>query len=177
MTDTKTPADNGGRASGRYRHITHVMLLLQRSDGRVLTVRHRMSSTHSPGLLTVVGGHLEEGEFAQQAALRELVAGTGAQVAPADAEFCQLVHYLDRAGERSMGVAFTARRWQGEPRNTEPDKHTGLVWVQPGNAPSDCHPYTRTVLANFASGTTLYEEITAPDEAVAAPATERGGAA
>ncbi|MEV0091352.1 NUDIX domain-containing protein [Streptomyces sp. NPDC050738] len=100
------------------------MLLLQRpSDGRILTVRHQPSSSHAPNLITVVGGHLEAGEFAQEAARRELLEETGVTAAPGT--------------------------------------HRGLVWVDPGHPPADCHPYTRAVLDNFVAGN-LYVEITAP---------------
>ncbi|MEU2871923.1 NUDIX domain-containing protein [Streptomyces olivoreticuli] len=146
---------------GRGPGAVNVIVLLQRwNDGRVLAVRRDTSCAHAPGLLTAVGGHLGDGEFADQATLRKAYEEVGVRVAPADLEFCQLVHYLAPCGRRRIGMAFTARRWEGEPYNREPT-HTGLFWVDPGNPPPDCHSYTRTVLTHFVAGS-LYANITAP---------------
>ncbi|WP_179200474.1 hypothetical protein [Streptomyces reticuliscabiei] len=67
-------------------------------------------------------------------------------------EICQTVHYLGPDGLRVIGVVFTSQRWVGEPRNAEPDKHKAILWIDPSNPPTDCHPYTREVLANFMAG-------------------------
>ncbi|MFI0218856.1 NUDIX domain-containing protein [Streptomyces lydicus] len=148
----------------RHRSIANVMVLLQReSDGRVLTVRHGPDSSHSPGKLTVIGGHLEKQEFMDAGAARELGEEVGIHVAVEDLEFCQLVHFLAPDGARVIGAAFTAQRWEGEPYNCEHGKHTALVWVDPEHPPDDCHPYTRAVLENFAAGV-LYANITAPPQ-------------
>ena len=142
-----------------YLSPSNVMVLLQRDDGRILTVRHNETSKTSPNQITVVGGKLEDGEFLDEGALRELAEETGVHVAAEELEFCQLVHYLDTDGVRVIGAVFTAQRWQGEPRNAEPRKHDGILWIDPRNPPSDCHPYTRKVLENFSAGR-LYSTIT-----------------
>lgn len=55
-----------------YLSPSNVMVLLQRDDGRILTVRHNETSKTSPNQITVVGGKLEDGEFLDEGALREL---------------------------------------------------------------------------------------------------------
>jgi 8-oxo-dGTP diphosphatase len=144
-----------------YLSPVHVIVLLQREDGRILAVRNNDNSTASPRQVTVVGGKLDGDEFLDEAAVRELYEETGVQVASEDLEFCQTVHYRGPDGLRVIGVVFTARRWQGEPCNAEPLKHEAILWIDPGNPPADCHPYTREVLANFVAGR-LYGTITVP---------------
>ncbi|MGW1002194.1 NUDIX domain-containing protein [Streptomyces sp. NPDC001118] len=139
----------------------NVMVLVQRGDGRILAVRHSSTSETSPNQVTVIGGKLERDEFLDEGALRELHEETGVRVAHDDLEFCQTVHYRGPDGLRVIGVVFTAQRWQGEPRNAEPLKHKSILWIDPGNPPADCHPYTRQVLANFMAGR-LYGNITVP---------------
>ncbi|WP_405782742.1 NUDIX domain-containing protein [Streptomyces sp. NBC_00859] len=144
----------------RHRSIAIVMALLQRpSDGRVLTVRHGPASSYSAGRLTVIGGHLEEGEFCDEGAARELLEESGVYVDEGALEFCQLAHFRTK-DDLVIGVAFTAQRWEGEPYNREQGKHTALVWVDPGNPPNDCHPFTEAVLQNFAAGV-LYAQVPA----------------
>ncbi|WP_406141679.1 NUDIX domain-containing protein [Streptomyces sp. NBC_01089] len=153
----------------RHRSITNVMVLLQRpSDGRVLTVRHGQDSSHSPGQLTVIGGHLEKGEFCDEGAARELLEEAGVHVGEGELEFCQLSHFRTQ-DDHVIGVAFAAQQWQGEPYNREQGKHTALVWVDPGQPPSDCHPFTAAVLRNFAAGV-LYAQISAPEQEAGAAA-------
>ncbi|GAA3083284.1 hypothetical protein GCM10020000_81750 [Streptomyces olivoverticillatus] len=148
-----------GTAAGA--RAVNVLVLLQRwNDGRVLAVRRDASCAHAPGMLTAVGGHLHDGEFPDRATVRKAYEEVGVRVTASDLEFCQLVAYLGPGGWLQTGMAFTARRWQGEPSRRDPS-HTGLVWVDPGNPPPDCHPYTCTVLQRFAAGC-LYTNITAP---------------
>ncbi|MFM9462727.1 NUDIX domain-containing protein [Streptomyces scabiei] len=145
--------------SKHYLSPANAMVLLQREDGRILAVRHNDTSATCPGQVTVIGGKLENGEFLDEGAVRELYEETGIRVAARDLEICQTVHYLGPNGMRVIGVVFTAQRWVGEPHNAEPDKHKAILWIDPGNPPSDCHPYTREVLANFMTGR-LYGNIT-----------------
>ncbi|MFD9220020.1 NUDIX hydrolase [Streptomyces sp. NPDC060064] len=77
------------------------MVLLQRpGDGHVLTLRHRLTSWHSPGLLTVIGGRLDDGEFLDEGAARELFEEVGVRNAPHQLRFCQLPHFFAADGER-----------------------------------------------------------------------------
>ncbi|MET9112275.1 NUDIX domain-containing protein [Streptomyces zhihengii] len=149
--------------SAAHRSIGNVMVLLQRpADGRVLTVRHRMTSWHSPGMLTIVGGRLEEGEFLDEGAARELDEEVGILISTDRLRLCQLLHFHAADGERVIGAAFTVREWEGVPYNREPGTHTELIWVDPAAPPPDCHPFTHAVLTNFATGR-LYANVTAPE--------------
>ncbi|MFJ8364441.1 NUDIX domain-containing protein [Streptomyces sp. NPDC093984] len=146
-----------------HRSISHVMVLLQRpDDGKVLAVRHLPSSWHSPNLLTIIGGRLEQGEFLDEGAARELAEETGIHATQSQLEFCQLVHLHAVDGERVVGVVFLARDWEGEPYNREPGTHSELVWVDPTSPPGDCHPFTHEVLRHFVAGR-RYANVVAPE--------------
>lgn len=127
------------------------MVLLPPDDGRILAVRHNDTSETCPDQVTVIGGKLENGEPSTSAA-REPYEETAVRIAAQDLEICQTVHYLGPDGARVIGVVFTAQQWHGEPRDAELDKHKAILWIDPGNPPTDCHPYTREVLANFMAG-------------------------
>ncbi|WP_308312441.1 NUDIX domain-containing protein [Streptomyces sp. ISL-11] len=138
----------------RYRSVVDVMVLLHRTDGRVLLLR-RAGAVYAAGLLAPPGGHLEDGETVVAGALREVDEEVGVTIAPADLEFCHLVHHRSPEGEARLGLVFTAQRWSGEPRNREPGKCSALVWANPSQPPPDCVPYTAAVLDRFCSGALL----------------------
>ncbi|WP_406368274.1 NUDIX domain-containing protein [Streptomyces sp. NBC_01546] len=149
--------------SAVHRSIGNVMVLLQRpGDGWVLTVRHWATSWHSPGMLTVVGGRLENGEFLNEGASRELAEEVGIHAAPDRLRFCQLPHFHAADGERVIGAVFEVPEWEGTPYNREPRTHSELVWVDPAAPPPDCHPFTHAVLTHFAVRQ-LYGNVTAPE--------------
>ncbi|MFI9237062.1 NUDIX domain-containing protein [Streptomyces sp. NPDC053079] len=138
----------------RYKSVVDVMVLLHRSDGRVLLLR-RAGNVYASGLLAPPGGHLEDGETFIAGAVREVGEEVGVGIAPADLEFCHLMHHRSPDGEGRVGVVFTTQRWSGEPRNREPSKCSALVWANPGQPPADCVPYTAAVLSQFCSGALL----------------------
>ncbi|MFF7725675.1 NUDIX domain-containing protein [Streptomyces sp. NPDC008001] len=138
----------------RYRLVVDVMVLMVRSDGRVLLLR-RAGQVYASGLLCPPGGHLEQDEPVTAGALREVAEEVGVTIAPRDLEFCHAIHHRSPEGEGRMGMVFTAQRWTGEPVNREPEKCSALVWVDPARPPSDCVPYTAAVLERFCSGALL----------------------
>ncbi|MFI9202945.1 NUDIX domain-containing protein [Streptomyces sp. NPDC053048] len=138
----------------RYRSVVDVMVLLHRTDGRVLLLR-RAGNVYASGLLAPPGGHLENGETLIDGARREVREEVGVGIDPADLEFCHLIHHRSPEGEARLGVVFTSQQWSGEPRNQEPGKCSALVWANPAQPPSDCVPYTAAVLDRFCSGALL----------------------
>ncbi|MFC5723970.1 NUDIX domain-containing protein [Streptomyces gamaensis] len=156
FTGGRPPFEHQGRQErpDRYRCVVDLIVLLHRDDGRVLLLR-RAGDVYASGLLAPVGGHLERGESVVEGALRETREEVGVVVDPGDLEFCHLVHHRGPQGQARLGVVFTAQRWTGEPRNLEPEKCSGLLWVDPACPPVDCVPYTAAVLGRFVAGSLL----------------------
>ncbi len=97
---------------------------------RILTVHYANDSWAPTPVWTVPGGKVEEGERLDAAAARELLEETGLRVAP---EQLRLVHTIQvREGWDGKGpfllTVFATTSWEGEPANTEPDKHLAVVW-------------------------------------------------
>ncbi|MFJ9815244.1 NUDIX domain-containing protein [Streptomyces sp. NPDC101151] len=137
----------------RRRVPADVAQVLLRSSGFALCLRRRPAASLAPGRrLTVVGGHLKAGESLDRAARREASEGTGVHIAPAQQEFCGLVHHHEPLGEDRVTAVFVAQSWTGEPHNREPDKHEGLFWVSMEKPPPDCHPYTVAIFDMLIQG-------------------------
>ena len=91
-------------------------------DGRGLLVHRHPDRRWYPDCWDVVGGHIEAGESAEQALVRECREEIGVDVE----EFRPLqVRIIDR---RVTMTAFLVTRWRGEPTNTAPGEHNDLAW-------------------------------------------------
>ncbi|GAA2060563.1 hypothetical protein GCM10009801_02220 [Streptomyces albiaxialis] len=135
----------------RHSRVVDLFVLLHRDDGRVLLLR-RCGGVYASGLLAPPSGHLEAGETVVEGALRETYEEVGVAVQERHLEFCHVIDHRSPEGQQRLGVAFRAERWQGEPYNKEPHKHSQLVWADPARPPADCVPYARALLGQFATG-------------------------
>ncbi|MFV2178027.1 NUDIX domain-containing protein [Actinomadura sp. LOL_016] len=110
-------------------------MVLTRADGRVLLLV-RANTGYMDGCASLPAGHVEPGESAETAAVRETKEEIGVLVEPSETRFAHVMHRRT-PGEPGARVSFffTARRWTGEVTNAEPHKCAGLVWADPADVP------------------------------------------
>ncbi|MFE3448907.1 2'-5' RNA ligase family protein [Nonomuraea sp. NPDC059194] len=130
----------------RFKAIVDVHVLLVR-DGKVLLGR-RAGTGYADGQWHLPSGHLEAGESAVEAAVREAGEEVGVVIDPADLTF---VHAMHRAPDR-LGLFFRAERWDGEPYNAEPDKCDALEWHPLDRLPADTVDYPEAALMAIGEG-------------------------
>jgi 8-oxo-dGTP diphosphatase len=97
-------------------------------------------------------GHVERGETAYAAAHREALEELG--ITGLELEFVTSMQRT-RGGEpidERVDFFFTARRWTGEPRITEPEKSAGLGWYPLDRLPDPVVPHERAVLGALCEG-------------------------
>ena len=99
-----------------------VMALLRRKD-RVLLCHRSPDREWFPDVWDFPGGHVEPGEHAADALVREVHEELGVAIdAPTDATFGTL-------DDRDMhGVVWVVDSWRGEPVNCCPDEHDAIGW-------------------------------------------------
>ena len=137
----------------RHKVALAVYGLLLRGD-RVLLLRRTGSGFHD-GELALPAGHVDAGESALAAIVRELAEEVVVDVRP---EGCRLA-LTGHAGPEHPGddsyvdLYFTVEDWAGEPRIGEPDKATELVWAPLDRLPADTVPFMAEALAAIGSGT------------------------
>ncbi len=102
------------------------------------------------GNYSVVAGHVEEGETVTQAAIREAEEEVGVSISPDQLE---VVHVMHRKSEdERIDFFLTARNWEGDIRNREPDKCDEMNWYPLAALPANTIPYVRHGLEGYQRG-------------------------
>ncbi|HET6298205.1 MAG TPA: NUDIX domain-containing protein [Kribbella sp.] len=137
----------------RFQVIPAAYVALRRGDEVLLLLR--ANTGYMDGFWAVPAGHVEYGESALTAAVREVREEVGVEIAPADLIPVTAMHRTGGNGEaidERVDFFFTATRWTGEPRLMEPDKATGLDWYSLDRLPDPVVPHEALVLAGLRDG-------------------------
>jgi 8-oxo-dGTP pyrophosphatase MutT (NUDIX family) len=137
----------------RFQVIPAAYVVLRRGDEVLLLLR--ANTGYMDGYWAVPAGHVEQGESALTAALREVREEVGVKIDPADLVPVTAMHRTGGNGlaiDERVDFFFTASRWDGEPRLMEPDKAAGLDWYSLDKLPDPVVPHEARVLAGLRSG-------------------------
>ena len=137
----------------RFRLVSDTHLLLV-YEGRILLLQ-RQNTGYEDGNFSVIAGHLDGGESVREAMKREAHEEAGLSIELSALEFCHVMHR--RSDEERLSFFFTASRWNGEPRNTEPNKCSCLAWFPIDDLPLNVVPYVRSAIQQWRSGRTYSE--------------------
>ncbi|RCG19101.1 NUDIX domain-containing protein [Sphaerisporangium album] len=140
-------------AKERYKTCVDVHLILRRGDEILLGERRntgwRDGDWHLPS------GHLDPGEAASAALIRETAEEIGVAVDAAAVRFAHLMHHFTDDARTAM--FFEVTQWTGEVVNREPDKCAGWDWFPLDALPEQMIPYAAEALTLYAKGT-VYSE-------------------
>jgi 8-oxo-dGTP pyrophosphatase MutT (NUDIX family) len=135
---------------------SYVLLWRETGDGAQVLLHLRQHTGYMDGRWASLAGHVEPGESAVEAAVREVREEVGVVLDPADLEPLTAVHRRQPGGppvEQRVDFFFRARRWDGEPRVMEPAKNGGLRWFPVADLPDTVQPQDVLVLGHLhASG-------------------------
>lgn len=143
-------------AADRFRAAVAVYGILLDADQSVLLMRRAGSGYHD-GELSLPAGHLDGGEDALTAVIRELSEELTIIV---DRDACRLAVVAHRAPESAddpeyVDLFFSVDRWAGTPSIGELTKCSELVWADPHDLPDDLLDYVRKALTAAATGEPL----------------------
>jgi len=137
----------------RFKMPVAVHLFLMRDDDILLHLRKNSSFD---GLYGVVAGHVNGGESASAAMIREAKEEVGVDIYPADLTMIAVSH--SNANDRELvQFFFTCRNWKGEISNQEPDKCAELRFFPITDLPKNIVPYIAKGIACVLQGVTYYE--------------------
>ena len=125
-----------------------VHLFLTRGDEILWLLRE------GPGWLdgyhSVVAGHVDMGESALEAMIREAREEVGISLSPQQLEHVVTVHR--NSDTERVDLFFHAREYLGEVSNREPEKCGGLSWASFTDAPSPLVPYVEAATKAWMDG-------------------------
>lgn len=127
----------------RFKLIPSVYLLLIKSD-RILLTR-RSNTGFEDGNYGLPAGHAEEKESFREALRREAYEEIGIRL---DVEKVELAHTMHRScgDHERVDLFFTAKEWEGEIENREPDKCDHIGWFPVDRLPLNTIEYVRAAI-------------------------------
>lgn len=131
-----------------------VYLVLVR-DGKVLLTR-RYNTGWRDGNWSMIAGHVETGETATEALIRETKEEARIDIEPKDLRHVHTLHRksIDR---EYIDIFFTADSFSGEPLIGEPDKCNAMAWFAPEEMPDNTLPYVLQGVTEALKGVTYSE--------------------
>lgn len=125
--------------------VNYALVLLLNQNNEVLLLHYRNNSTYMGGKHALVGGKIEAGETAAQAAIREAREEIGITIDPKDLQFKHIFHRKGTEGP-FFALVFAVTKWQGEPVCQEPHNHNSVGWFALDKLPKNLLPAHRQAL-------------------------------
>ncbi|MEV7972622.1 NUDIX domain-containing protein [Cellulomonas sp. NPDC089187] len=150
MTERYAPDDH---IDGRSLLVAASYLLVL-DRGRLL-LQLREGTGYRDGHWATLAGHVDPGESAHQAAIREAREEAGIIVDPADLEPLTALHRFQPGGpqvEQRIDLFFLTRRFTGEPARREPEKAAAMDWFDLDDLPTPLVPHEAAVIAAWRAG-------------------------
>ena len=116
--------------------IIPAIFVIFKKGNQVLVLR-RHNTGYADGKLTLVSGHVEQGESFSKAALREAKEEAGVVIDPVDLKPVHIMHRLTPTGQERIDTYFLVEKWSGQIVNGEPHKASEIVWVPLQALPPD----------------------------------------
>ncbi len=133
-------------ANERFRIISGAYLILIK-DKKVLLSR-RCNTGYCDGKWGLPAGHLEENETIMHTAVREGEEEIGIKINAADLRLVHVMHRMERDGTR-LNLFFAAEKWDGEPKNAEPEKCDNVCFFGINSLPENITPYVKQAIDNM----------------------------
>ncbi len=137
------------RWQDRHRLVAAAYVIFRRHDD--ILFLQRANTGYRDGEYSLPAGHLDGGESALAAAIREALEETGIVLDPASLRLVHTQHRVgDEADHERINLYFEATSWTGEPTNAEPHKCSALTWAPASHPPQPLVPEIVVLLEHLA---------------------------
>ena len=110
--------------------------IILKKDNQVLLLK-RMNTGFADDLYAFPAGKVDGDETMFQAAVREVKEELGVRLDIETSKVVHVCHYKGIRGFEGLGFYVFAEKWDGEPRNNEPDRHEHIKWFDIDKLPGD----------------------------------------
>ncbi len=127
-------------------------IILQEKDDTIQILMHRRKNTgYQDGKWDIAAsGHVDEGETAKMAVVRECAEELGIDVKIKDLSFVHLSHRVSNTGGRTYyDIYFVVNKYHGIPKVIEPDKCSELRWFKIDDLPNEIIDIRKIALDNY----------------------------
>jgi len=147
----------------KYYTVVISSYVIFQKDNKVLLSR-RLNTGYRDGEYSLPAGHIEEAEFATEAAIREAEEEVGVKLQPDNLVPAHVMHRHCGDHER-IDFFFVAKNWSGELINKEPEKCDEIKWFALNQLPTNTIPYIRAALEHYHGGR-FFSEFTELDDRI-----------
>lgn len=130
----------------RFKLIPEVFFILVK-EGSILLSR-RFQTGYEDGNYGMVAGHAEAHETMREACVREAKEESGVIIDPLKLEHLLTMHRWCGDHER-IGFYFTAKQWDGEIHNAEPERCDDLSWFPLKQLPKNTIPHIQAAINSY----------------------------
>lgn len=134
----------------REKFLSAVYLIIKNKEGKILLQR-RQGSKLWPGFLALPAGHIDEGENAIEAVIREAYEELSIVIKKEDIIDSFVVNRRNKSLMPYYDVYFEVAKYSGEIKINEPQKCSELKWVNINNLPNDMVDFEIQALKNWQS--------------------------
>jgi ADP-ribose pyrophosphatase YjhB (NUDIX family) len=132
----------------RFKVCTAAYLVLIKDDKVLLS--KRANTGYQDGNYSLVSGHLEKNETAEQCIIRESLEEVNIKVKLDDLKVKHVMHYRQlQANKTYFDIFLTAYHWEGDLINMEEDKCDEIRWFSLDELPSNMAPEVKLALKNI----------------------------
>ena len=135
----------------REKFLSSIYLIIKNNEGKILLQR-REGSKLWPGFLALPAGHLDVGEDAYEAAIREAKEELDINITVDNISDVFVVNRKNKSLLPYYDVYFELNGYNGEIKINEPNKCSELVWSNIKSLPEDMIEFEKIALNNYLNG-------------------------
>ena len=133
-----------------YFKLVPAVYVILRKDDEILLLK-RANTGYFDGFYSVPAGHVDGGEPAIEAAVREVKEEVGVTIKPENLKLAHTVHWVSPVPYKHerIGLFFESANWTGKLMNNEPEKCSEIKWVNIAKLPDKLVPEAKSALENY----------------------------
>lgn len=146
-----------------FKAYSAVFPIILSEDGQKILLHLRQNTGYQDGKWdTAASGHVDAGESAKQAAVRECQEEIGIKVKRECLEFVHLSHHFSESDRTYYHIYFVVNAYEGTPMIMEPEKAAHLEWFKLDSLPDEMVPCRKIAIESWRNNI-MYTELSGED--------------